>query len=316
MIELIGNVKLNLEYYCGKDLYSDGDVEDELLDIVKHKTRQEYMKVILEKNSWPILYHLSEIRHNILNWFPFKKEDTVMEIGAGCGAITECLVEKVAKVTAIELSKKRSLINAYRNNNADNLEIIVGNFNEIADRVNEKYDYITLIGVFEYSESYIQTNDPYKDFLNKINRMLKPGGKIIIAIENRFGLKYFAGCTEDHVGRYFEGIEGYSNTAGVKTFNKSELISLFNDGGFYDYEFYYPYPDYKLPEIIFSDKRLPNVGELVKNLRNFDTDRFILFDETKAFNSIIKSGMFPEFSNSFLVFLNKKDDSNGENNIF
>ena len=44
-----------------------------------------------------------------------------------------------------------------------------------------------------------------------------------MAIENKLGLKYFAGCKEDHVGRMFEGIEGYKNTSGVETFSKREL---------------------------------------------------------------------------------------------
>ena len=45
------------------------------------------------------------------------------------------------------------------------------------------------------------------------------------------------------------------------------------------YHFYYPYPDYKFPTTIFSDKHLPKKGELSNNLRNYDMDRMLLFDE-------------------------------------
>ena len=38
MTEKIGEVCLNLDCYDGEDLYSDGDVEEELLDIVKHNS--------------------------------------------------------------------------------------------------------------------------------------------------------------------------------------------------------------------------------------------------------------------------------------
>lgn len=48
---------------------------------------------------------------------------------------------------------------------------------------------------------------PYRVFLDKINRHLKPNGKILMAIENKLGLKYFAGCKEDHVGRMFEELK-------------------------------------------------------------------------------------------------------------
>ena len=46
----------------------------------------------------------------------------------------------------------------------------------------------------------------------------------------------------------------------------------------------------------------------MNNQRNFDTDRIVLFDETRAFDSIIKAGLFPEFSNSFLVTAQKRGE--------
>ena len=51
--------KLNLTYYCGEDLYSDGDVEDELLEAAQH--REEIPAMLRSGNSWPHLYHLSNV---------------------------------------------------------------------------------------------------------------------------------------------------------------------------------------------------------------------------------------------------------------
>lgn len=308
MKEIVGKVKLNLDFYEGKDLYSDGDIEDELLNIVKDYDSSQYDDVILDKNSWAVLYHLSKQRENILTWYPFQKEASVLEIGAGCGAVTGALLDRVDTVTAVELSKRRSLINASRHQNNANLEIIVGNFNTIEKYLEKKYDYITLIGVFEYAEMYMGCSSPYITFLDKINEHLNEGGKILIAIENRMGLKYLAGCREDHVGKYFEGIEGYSDTKGVKTFSKQELELLFSQAGYTKYQFYYPYPDYKFPTTIYSDEFLPKIGELYNNIRNFDGDRWVLFDETKTFDGIISSGLFPVFSNSFFIELEKRAD--------
>ena len=236
----------------------------------------------------------------------FRKDQTVLEIGSGCGAITGTLADKLDKVICIELSKKRSLINAYRNKEKDNIEIKVGNFVDVEKKINEKFNYITLIGVFEYAESYIKTSNPYEDFLNSIKNHLIDNGKIIIAIENRFGLKYWAGCKEDHLGKYYEGIEGYTNTNGIKTFTKKELEELLKKGGFNNIEFYYPYPDYKFPLNIYSDYRLPKKGELNNNFRNFDMDRLVTFDENKVFDSIISNELFSLYSNSYLVIAEKE----------
>ena len=161
MQEKIGNVVLDYEYYPGQDLYSDGPVEEELLEIARTYKEEELNQVIAGTKSWPVLYHFSHIRQNILEWLPIGKSDRVLEIGSGCGAITGALAAKAGSVNCIELSKMRSTINAYRNRDYDNVRIMVGNFQDIEKNLTVKFDFITLIGVFEYSEGYIGTSEPY-----------------------------------------------------------------------------------------------------------------------------------------------------------
>lgn len=305
MNEKVGNVILNYTHYSGVDLYSEGEVENELLDIVQNYQEKQFNNVIAERKKWSIMYHLSHIRANIIEWLPISKKETVLEIGSGCGAITGILADKSKKVTCIELSKKRSLINAHRNKFKNNIEILLGNFEDVERDIVEKYDYITLIGVFEYGESYISKENPYESFLKIISKHLGENGKIIIAIENKLGLKYWAGCKEDHIDKYFENIEDYTNTKGVKTFSRKELEEIIQKCGFYNYKFYYPYPDYKLPTQIYSDSYLPKRGELNNNNRNFDKERILTFDESKVYDTIIKEGLFPIYSNSYLVVIEK-----------
>jgi len=296
MFERIGEVKLNLDYYGGEDLYSDGEIEDELLEIVGENS--DFEEIIAKDNRWPILYHLSKHRGNIIEWYPFEQDSKVLEIGAGCGAITNILAEKVGQLTCVELSKKRSLINANRNKNFNNVEIIVGDFNKI--KFEHKFDYITLIGVLEYAPSFTDVEQPFHELLSYVKSLLNENGKLIIAIENRFGLKYWAGAREDHTGKYFESLEGYLNNNRVKTFSKNELTTILTEVGFSNVENYYPIPDYKFPFQIFSDKRLPKVGELRNLIHNFDQDRIELFDEHSVSDSIIENNEFSFFANSFL----------------
>lgn len=304
MQEKIGNVILDYQFYCGKDIYSDGPIEDRLLGIAKMQL-DDYSKLIYEKNDWSILYHFSNIRKNIIDWLPIDKTQTVLEIGSGCGAITGGLATKAKHVDCIELSKKRSHINANRNSKFDNITIQVGNFQDIEKNMTDKYDYITLIGVFEYSEAYINAKYPFQEMLSCIKTHLKTGGKIVIAIENRLGMKYWAGCTEDHNGLFFEGLEGYTNTNGVKTFSRNEILNIIESAGELTPEFYYPYPDYKFPLCIYSDDFLPKRGELHNNMCNMDRSRIVLFDETKVYDTLIAQNKFADFSNSFLILLER-----------
>lgn len=299
----IGQVSLNFKHYSGVDLYSDGNIENDLLDIVKKYKKEDYRKVIEERNSWPILYHLSEQRANIVEWIPMDPRAKVLEVGAGCGAITGELSRKAREVVACDLSRRRSEINAIRNAECSNVTIHVGNFRDIEPDLPKDFDYIFLIGVFEYAQGYIGTEEPYEKFLKMLGRHLKRGGRIVIAIENRLGLKYLAGCAEDHLGTYFTGIEGYSPDSVAKTFTRNGLINIFKKCGIREYHFYYPYPDYKLMTLLHSDSYFPGFGELQDNVRNYDRDRLVLFNEKHAYEDLVKEGMYQEFANSFEVIL-------------
>lgn len=310
-MEKIGQVKLDYSKYQGQDLYCDGTVEDELLEIVKEKSSSEYARIIGERRNWPILYHLSSLRENIIDWVPMDKSVSmdrgtkVLEVGSGCGGITGALARKAGSVTCVELSKKRSLINAYRHRECGNITIHVGNFKDIEPDLPNDFDYICLIGVFEYGQSYIGGDTPYEDFLKMLMPHLAEGGRILIAIENKYGLKYFAGCKEDHLGNFFSGIENYPDGGGVRTFSRNKLERIFADCGVEEYHFYYPYPDYKFMTKLYSDEYLPGRGELADNLRNFDMDRAILFDEKSAFDGLAEDGLFPVFANSYMVVVGK-----------
>lgn len=96
--EKVGNILLDYEFYPGEDLYSDGPVEDEMLEVAKNFREEEYNQVIARRKSWPLLYHFSHIRQNIVNWYPLGGK--VLEIGAGCGAITGALADQARRWSA------------------------------------------------------------------------------------------------------------------------------------------------------------------------------------------------------------------------
>ena len=289
---------LNLNYYNGEDCYSDGDVENYILELVKNN--KTYSDATIDENFFPIFYHLSPERENIVNWYPFKKTDNILEVGAGCGAITGVLCRNGKFVTAVELSKRRSEINYVRNGQYQNLEIIVGNLNDA--ELEKKYDYAILNGVFEYAMSFTDGEDPYVDFLMQIKQFLKPNGKILIAIENRLGLKYFSGATEDHTGKYYDGLNGYVDNNSVRTFSKTELQNIFQKCGISKWKFYYPYPDYKFPTEIFSDKNVNN-GNFGKPYIEYQDFRVELFNEIKMIKTFKAEGLMGSFTNSFMVEL-------------
>lgn len=297
----VGNVELNMKYYSGVDEYSDGDIEETILEYVKAELDLE--KICYETEDFAVYYHLSKERELIVEPMNIDKTHNVLEIGSGCGAVTGALARRASSVDCIDLSKRRSLINAYRHKAYGNVRIYVGNYEDII--IDDKYDVITLIGVFEYANYYIHSQHPYVDFLKGLHEKLSDDGRVYIAIENRLGAKYFAGCKEDHNGLEYSGIEGYSGDAGARTFSYYELCDIFNQVGFEKHTFYYPFPDYKFPLKIYSDKYLPLKGSKLPKGSNYYASRTEVFDETKFWNSLMHKEELRMFANSFLVELRK-----------
>ena len=289
--------ELDKTYYRGTDHYSDGDeVENRLLELARSHTSLDGLSV--EEVSWPILYHLHPVRENICNWYPFRAGSRILEIGSGCGAITGALCHSGCEVCSVELSLRRATINYERHKDCENLRIIVGNLNDVA--FDAPFDYVLLIGVLEYAGKYTDGEDPYRTFLENVRRYLKPAGRLLIAIENRLGLKYFSGAPEDHLGRSFAGLKGYDPAAGVKTFSHSELKVLLERSGFVGNRFYYPYPDYKFPNEIFTDASL-SAMHYGKSFSPVDGTRIMLFPEHEVAELIAREGAAACVANAFFV---------------
>ena len=87
-------------------LYVNADLESELKDIVFNDC--DFSEVIEENNVYEYHYLLSHLRQNLFNWYPFKKESSLLEIGASYGQLTELFTKKVKHVVSIEDSVSKA----------------------------------------------------------------------------------------------------------------------------------------------------------------------------------------------------------------
>ena len=289
--------KINYKYYDGNDVYNDGKIEEKLLE--KYMNNSD----CYDKNE-DMFFYTTQIRENILNWYPFKENCRILEIGSGTGAVTGALLKKAKKVISVEGSRRRSEIVYYRHKKADNLEVFCGNFKRM--EFSEKFDYIVLVGVFEYARMFYDSQRPFDSFIEDMKKILKDDGKILIAIENRFGIKYFCGFSEDHLKEPWIGLEGYENKK-VCTFGKEEFKRIIESHNMFC-RFYNVYPDYKLPSFIYSDDFKISNFDLV-NYKNYNYYKdSIIFDEKKVLQALNDNQMANDFANSFLAEITPNKD--------
>lgn len=233
--------------------YSDGaGVENHLLQVLRQcrdlsSNSGEIRQHIVD---WPSEYHLSPLRHVLLRPFPIGPSDRILELGCGCGAITRYLGETGATVVAVEGSAKRAQIAAERCRDLPNVSVYCDNLVHFASM--QHFSLVTLIGVLEYAPAFVNHPDPAAVYLSRAASHLSADGRILIAIENQLGLKYFAGCAEDHTGEPFLGIEGRYADSRTRTFGRHDLADRLRTAGLKELDWLFPFPDYKLPQIIVS----------------------------------------------------------------
>jgi 2-polyprenyl-3-methyl-5-hydroxy-6-metoxy-1,4-benzoquinol methylase len=289
--------------------YSDGDdTENNLLRILKEANDVSILstELPLQCVDWVTQYHLSSTRANLLR--PFEqllKESDVVELGAGCGAVTRYLGEVSKSVVAVDGSLKRCEINAERLRDLENVDIVASELSNFETQA--QFDVVVVVGVLEYSGLFFDGPEPHLEFLKRAATLLRPGGKLILAIENKVGLKYFAGAKEDHVGISMFGVENRYKAEGVKTFSRSELISLAAAAGFSRTFVHAPVPDYKLTRAVISEEGLASEyfdsSELFAQLTYSDPQLPMNpgFNLPAAWQTIGKAKLEKEFAHSFLI---------------
>ena len=289
--------------------YTDGiEIENHLYELVQSASDRSVLSSDMRAlcTDWVTTYHFSGVRANLLRPFEAELQGALtLEIGAGCGAITRYLAEAGAEVLALEGSPRRARIAKSRTEGLSNVTLLTDNFDHFETDL--RFDVITLIGVLEYAGRFVQGANPTVAMLEKVRRLLKPAGRLIIAIENQYGLKYFAGALEDHVGQAMFGIEDRYETQGVNTFGRAHLQRLLKAAGFAQNDFYAPFPDYKLPVSVVSQAGFDHpvfqgaalASQSAK--RDLQMPHVLAFAPEQVWPGLERNGLAMELSNSFLI---------------
>jgi SAM-dependent methyltransferase len=290
--------------------YRDGS-EAYLLRFFKENAVNEY-ELYPKDAPWAIHYHLTPRRKALLSWIDFGAGGRILELGAGCGALTSHLVTLPHAVTAVEGSPERADIIRARCRSAQNLEIVAANATGLPYK--GAFEVATLIGVLEYAGAFVTGPHPHEKLLASARAYLKDDGCLILAIENRMGHKYLAGLPEDHTGRPYSGVNGYPGPGAARTFDRPTLSAMLTRAGFPAQRWYYPSPDYKTPDSVVSERALAVEGLSVLPLLELPTTDYAgrvqaTFSERQYLRSTLAGGMAGHFMNSFLVLAAASPDA-------
>ncbi|MCR5370499.1 MAG: glycosyltransferase [Clostridium sp.] len=243
------------------------DQNSEILALLE-RCHGDTKRILTENKKLPYLYALAVLRENLLEWIPMEKDWDVLQEGADYGALTGLLSGRCRSVTVRDASEKSLEVILKRWETRDNIRTVLPE--ELSPEA--RFDCVTLIGTFPAGR-------PLEDQVREAQGRLKPGGRLILAVQNRYGAKYLAGAPEEPV-----------------TASREELEKLLPGAAFY-----YPMPDYRTASVIYSDGFLPQKGELAGMPALYDTPKYQMTDIGGVLERAASDGKFPDFANSFLA---------------
>ena len=233
-------------------------------------------KTLLKDNpNLDYLYALSDLRENILEWYEFEPTASLLQVGSDYGALTGLYSRRVGQVTVLDPDKSNLSVNRMRYEARKNIRYVTG---DLGSFEGESFDYVVMVGSLA---------KPYEEQIKKAKLLLNQGGKLILAVCNRLGLKYQAGATPDE-----------------DRLSREEVLKLL--GG--HTELYYPMPDYRLPITLYSDSCLPGKGDLTHAILAYDYPKYLRFDLGKMYEEVCEGKQFETFANSFLAIWSRHEE--------
>ena len=175
------------EFYSGDDLSSLPLTKEELalVEIVRDDDERDWNRIVRERKSAFLAAELFSERRNAVSWFELGRDCRVLEIGSGYGALTGALADRAGTIASFEDSEIRGAINRFRQRRHKNVAVYSSDFKDIIELADvRKFDVITLMG---------EGADVSR--LAEYAGLLKQDGRVILALPNRYGLKYWAGCS-------------------------------------------------------------------------------------------------------------------------
>lgn len=238
----------------------------------------------------------------------------VLDYGCGWGNIAKFMSRFVKEVYAMDMTYE-SLLFCKRTAEKSNIKYIHGGDGDFLPFPENSFDLVFLNGVLEWLPDYKLKGRPDEvqiNFLKNVNKILKPGGQIIIGIENRIGWVYFNGIRDEHTGLLFSTLmprsladiySKYKRNRHYRTYTYSYFgyKKLLKKAGFSNCDISIASPNYREISDIANKKFLSSLGS--------ESER----ETPCSFRSKVKKILVRHipcyFAHSFLIRADKKTGS-------
>lgn len=224
-----------------------------------------------------------ELPKAIIKWYEMAKESKIACIvneDGNSSLIAEALEEKGLMVDRLSLHK-------------------LGNIQRVSDR--ESYDFVVVVDVLEYAQDVI-------GLLCYSKSLLKGDGKLLLAADNRLGIRYFCGDQDFFTNKNYDSIENYRHLlswerASIKgrAYAKAEIRSFLEEAGFLSQRFFSVFPRISNPQLLLAEDYEPNEALDIRVFPEYNSPDTVFLMEEELYPSLMENQMLHAMANGFFI---------------
>lgn len=264
--------------------------------IQSHQTN-DFRNILSDDERLEVAEYLSELSNGLFGWYPFPIESTILQLGSWFGAFTEMLSFRCKDITVIEHDPYRAYMTEKRLKDLGNVRVVNKNIVDYCKEHRDKFDYI--IWAIDEKIDVIPDIDTYASIFNALKGILGDDGKLLFAMPNRLGVKYFCGVPDPYTKLPFDGITEHNSK--LYRFDREELLRFMKSLGFRYRKLYYPMPDHRHVQLIYTDELRPGADVLERLHTYSDYKDQRILDEWVLVGKLAGNDVMHCFSNSFLL---------------
>ncbi len=229
---------------------------------------------------------LRELPKAIIKWYEIKKTSRVACVISEDGnsrLIAEALEEKGLAVNCLALCELESGPVEIRQFDDDN------------------YDIIVAVDIIEYASDVVT-------LLKNIKSLLAPKGKLLLAADNRFGIRYFCGDQDFFTCKNYDSIENYRHllywerdSMKGRAYAKAEMLRFLEAAGFSNHHFFSVFPRISNPQLLLAEDYIPNEALDIRVFPEYNNPNTVFLLEEELYPSLMENGLLHGMANGFFI---------------
>jgi len=220
---------------------------------------------------------IKNISSGIIAWYPFEKDKKVLFIGNKKDAIAEHLFQRELELTVTD--------DIFESWMKDDLE---------------SFDYIISVASIEYFEDIEGT-------LTRMKAVANANATLLLAVNNRLGIRYFCGDRDPYTQRSFDGIEDYKRAYQHaedefhgRCYSKKQLKECLTSAGWGTQKVYSVFSDLQHPSLLMAEGYVPNEDLTSRVFPTYNYPNAVFLEERNLYHSLLEEGFLHDMANAFL----------------